>query len=86
MTAFESSIAVIANSQARDILITQAITVLSEARREEDENCLAHVALSAVLKYNRPSSGPFRERLSQLFGVACSWSVDGIAARDCIAW
>jgi hypothetical protein len=40
MTAFESSIPALAYSQARDVLITQAITVLSDARREEDENLL----------------------------------------------
>ena len=33
-TAFESSIPALAYSQARDVLITQAITVLSDARRE----------------------------------------------------
>jgi DNA-directed RNA polymerase specialized sigma24 family protein len=38
MTAFESSIPALAYSQARDVLITQAIAVLSNARREEDEN------------------------------------------------
>jgi DNA-directed RNA polymerase specialized sigma24 family protein len=38
MTAFEPSIPALAYSQARDVLITQAITVLSDARREEDEN------------------------------------------------
>ena len=38
MTAFESSIPALAYSQARDVLITQAITVLSDARREEDES------------------------------------------------
>jgi DNA-directed RNA polymerase specialized sigma24 family protein len=38
MTAFESSIPAIAYSQARDILITQAIAVLSDASREEEEN------------------------------------------------
>ena len=38
MTAFESSIPALAYSQAREVLITQAITVLSDARREEDEN------------------------------------------------
>ena len=38
MTAFESSIPALAYSQARDVLITQAIAVVSEARREEDEN------------------------------------------------
>ena len=38
MTAFESSIPALAYSQARDILITQAIAVLTDARREEDEN------------------------------------------------
>jgi len=38
MTAFESSIPAIAYSQARDVLITQAIAVLSDARRAEDEN------------------------------------------------
>ena len=37
-TAFESSIPALAYSQARDVLITQAIAVLSDARREEDEN------------------------------------------------
>ena len=38
MTVFESSIPALAYSQARDVLITQAIAVLSDARREEDEN------------------------------------------------
>jgi DNA-directed RNA polymerase specialized sigma24 family protein len=37
--AFESSIPALTYSQARDVLITQAIAVLSEARREADENC-----------------------------------------------
>jgi DNA-directed RNA polymerase specialized sigma24 family protein len=37
MTAFESSIPSLAYSQARDVLITQAIDVLLDARREEDE-------------------------------------------------
>ena len=40
MTAFESSIPALAYSQARDVLITQAIAVLSDARRGEDENQL----------------------------------------------
>src|SRR3984885_7913350 len=38
LTAFESSIPALTYSQARDVLITQAIAVLSDARREEDEN------------------------------------------------
>src|SRR3984885_8242105 len=38
LTAFESSIPALVYSQARDVLITQAIAVLSDARREEDEN------------------------------------------------
>jgi DNA-directed RNA polymerase specialized sigma24 family protein len=38
ITAFESSIPALAYRQARDVLITQAITVLSDARRREDEN------------------------------------------------
>ena len=38
MTAFESSIPALAYSQARDVLITQAIAVVSDARREEDES------------------------------------------------
>ena len=38
ITAFKSSIPALAYSQARDVLITQAIAVLSDARREEDEN------------------------------------------------
>ena len=38
MTAFESSIPALTYRQARDVLITQAIAVLSDARREEDEN------------------------------------------------
>jgi DNA-directed RNA polymerase specialized sigma24 family protein len=42
MTAFESSVPALAYSQARDVLITQAITVLSDARREEDENLFLH--------------------------------------------
>ena len=37
MTAFESSIPALAYRQARDVLITQAIAVLSDVRREEDE-------------------------------------------------
>jgi DNA-directed RNA polymerase specialized sigma24 family protein len=37
-TAFESSIPALAYSQVRDVLITQAIAVLSDARREEGEN------------------------------------------------
>jgi hypothetical protein len=37
-TVFESSIPALAYSQARDVLIAEAITVLSVARREEDEN------------------------------------------------
>jgi hypothetical protein len=40
MTAFESSIPAIPYSQVRDVLITQAIAVLSDRRREEDENQL----------------------------------------------
>lgn len=38
MTAFEASIPALAYSQARDVLITQAIAVLSDVRRVEDEN------------------------------------------------
>jgi hypothetical protein len=38
MTAFESFIPALAYSQARDVLITQAIAVLSDARREKDGN------------------------------------------------
>jgi DNA-directed RNA polymerase specialized sigma24 family protein len=38
MTVLESSIPALAYSQARDVLITQAIAVLSDARREENEN------------------------------------------------
>ena len=38
MTAFDSSTPALAYSQARDVLITQAIAVLSDVRREEDEN------------------------------------------------
>jgi DNA-directed RNA polymerase specialized sigma24 family protein len=41
-TAFESSIPALVYSQARDVLITQAITVLSDARREEDEKLFSH--------------------------------------------
>ena len=37
-TAFESSNPALVYSQARAVLITQAIAVLSDARREEDEN------------------------------------------------
>ena len=36
-TALESSIPELAYSQARDVLITQAIAVLSDARREKDK-------------------------------------------------
>jgi hypothetical protein len=38
MTAFESSIPALAYIQARDVLITEAIAVLADARREDDEN------------------------------------------------
>jgi hypothetical protein len=38
MTAFEVTIPALAYSQVRDVLITQAIAVLSSARKEEDEN------------------------------------------------
>jgi DNA-directed RNA polymerase specialized sigma24 family protein len=38
LTAFESSIPALAYSQAREVLITQAVAVLLDARREEDEN------------------------------------------------
>ena len=38
MTAFEASSPALAYNQARDVLITQAIAVLSDARREEDES------------------------------------------------
>jgi hypothetical protein len=41
MTAFESFIPALGYSQARDVLITQAIAVLSDARREEDKNGFA---------------------------------------------
>ena len=37
-TAFESSNPALAYSQAREVLITQAIAVLSDARRQEVEN------------------------------------------------
>lgn len=38
MTVFESSIPALAYSQARDVLITEAIAVLSDVHREKDEN------------------------------------------------
>ena len=38
ITPCESSIPALAYSQARDVLITEAIAVLSDVRREEDEN------------------------------------------------
>ena len=38
--SFESSVPVLPYDQARDVLITQAIAVLSDVRREEDENSL----------------------------------------------
>ena len=38
MTAFDSSIPELTYSQARDVLITEAIALLSDVRREEDEN------------------------------------------------
>jgi hypothetical protein len=37
MISFESSIPALAYNQARDVLITEAIAVLSDVRREEDE-------------------------------------------------
>lgn len=39
-TAFDASIPAIAYSQARNVLITQAITVLSDVRKGNDENQL----------------------------------------------
>jgi hypothetical protein len=38
ITPCESSIPALAYSQARDVLITEAIAVLSDVRRDEDEN------------------------------------------------
>lgn len=38
MTPFESSIPALAYSKARNVLITQAVDVLLDARRNEDEN------------------------------------------------
>src|ERR1700723_3010793 len=38
MTVFESSIPALTYSQARDVLITQAIAVLSDARKQEGES------------------------------------------------
>ena len=38
MTAFKSSIPALAYTQARDVLITQAIAVVADAHREEEEN------------------------------------------------
>ena len=40
MISFESSIPALAYNQAREVLISQAIAVLSEARREQDEASL----------------------------------------------
>jgi DNA-directed RNA polymerase specialized sigma subunit len=40
MMSFESSTPEILHNQARDVLITQAIAVLSDVRREEDESSL----------------------------------------------
>ena len=49
MTAFESSIPALTYRQARDTLITQAIAVLSDARREEDENqCFQPCSISSL--------------------------------------
>ena len=56
MTPFESSIPALSYSQARDVLITQAIAVLSDARREEDEN--------QFLRPNSTDSLPDRPRLA----------------------
>jgi DNA-directed RNA polymerase specialized sigma24 family protein len=53
MTAFESSIPAIAYSQARDVLITQAIAVLSDARREEDENRFFRPAFGSLPDHPR---------------------------------
>ena len=55
-TAFESSIPALAYNQARDVLITQAIAVLSDARREEDEN--------GFVQSNSAGSLPDRPRLA----------------------
>jgi hypothetical protein len=58
MTAFESSVPALAYGQARDILITQAIAVLSDARREEAEN--------RVFRLNSIGSLPDSPRLAFL--------------------
>ncbi len=56
MTAFESSSSALTYRQAREVLITQAIAVLSDARREEDENQL--------FQPNSPGSLPDYPRLA----------------------
>ena len=56
MTAFESSIPALTYRQARDVLITQAIAVLSDARREEEE--------SRFLQPNSTGSLPDHPRLA----------------------
>ena len=56
MIAFESSIPALAYSQAQDVLITQAIAVLSDARREENE--------SQVVQPNSIGSLPDHPRLA----------------------
>jgi DNA-directed RNA polymerase specialized sigma24 family protein len=49
MTVFEPSIPALAYSQAREVLITQAIAVLSDARREEEENPLSQPNFTGTL-------------------------------------
>jgi DNA-directed RNA polymerase specialized sigma subunit len=71
MTAFESSIPDLAYSQARDVLIAQAIGVLSDARREENEN-----------RFSRPNSFgslPDHPRLAFMLRLIIRSSEDEVA-------
>jgi DNA-directed RNA polymerase specialized sigma24 family protein len=93
ITAFESSIPELAYSQARDVLITQAITVLSDARTEEDENRLFqsdsigslpdHPRLAFILKLIIRSS---EAEVAKFLGVSPS-EVQGLVkhAIDCLS-
>ena len=52
-TAFESSSPAFAYSQVREVLITQAIAVLSDAHREEDEDRAFQVNSTSLPDYPR---------------------------------
>jgi hypothetical protein len=79
MTAIESFIPALAYSQARDVLITQAVAVLSDARREEDGNGFVqstsvgslpdHPRLAFMLRLIIPSS---ETQVAKFLGISPS--------------